>query len=248
MHLKDYKSKSYRVLFISAIVIVFILSCYELLFSGYFIWDDKSFLFDDIITTKPWLSLLTVSHYGLYHPLTTGFVKLGFLIFKNDSMYLHAILLLIHITNSFIVLKITKLLEFNNIVQILIFAIFLFHPNNIESYAWLTSIKDLLAGFFVLSAICYYLKFRENILKGYNRHSIILILLSVAAILSKPTAIYLPFIIYLIEAGFQKRYFHKANLHLLYVTFIVCAPSGCCFCCFLQLLYPGQHFKCIHAC
>jgi tetratricopeptide (TPR) repeat protein len=220
------KSKRIRIAIVFIIITFFIIICFDLLFSGYFIWDDKTFLFDEIITRVSWKSLSTNGHYGLYHPVTTSFIRLSYLLFNNESIYLHALNLFIHIVNSLLFLKILHHFKVNFKIIIFVFALFLFHPHNIETYAWLTSIKDLLASFFVLSAVYYYLKFREHILKGYNRHSIILIILTIAALLAKPTTVYLPFAIYLIEAGFQKRYFHKANLHLLYVlipvaTFVV---------------------------
>jgi tetratricopeptide (TPR) repeat protein len=223
LHLSLNKSERIRIALLFIVIAFFIFSCYDLLFSGYFIWDDKTFLFDEIITGKSWKSLFTDGHYGLYHPVTTAFIRLTYLLFNNESIYLHALNLFIHIVNSLLFLNILYQFKVNFKIIIFVFPLFLFHPHNIETYAWLASIKDLIASFFVLSAVYYYLKFRELILKGYNRHSIILIILSVAAILAKPTAVYLPFIIYLIEAGFQKRYFHKANLHLLYILIPVAA-------------------------
>lgn len=205
----------YKLLPLIFIISAFLYTCHQILFSGYFIWDDKQFLFDKIITGERWAGVLMNSHYGLYHPLTTALIKLTYITFSNESIYLHALNLFLHIINSVILLKIFLGQKINPILSTFLFAIFLFHPVNIETYVWITSIKDQLANFFVLFSFYYYLKYRVSINYGFNKYFITVGLLSLFAMLSKPSTVFLPFALYFIEVSYQKRLIHSTNLRLL---------------------------------
>ncbi len=73
-------------------------------------------------------------------------------------------------------------------------ALFAVHPLQVESVAWVTSLKGTLSGFFFLASFFGYLRFKEpnqTVMARNLWHSASL-LLFIAAALSKPSAIVLP--------------------------------------------------------
>lgn len=180
--------------FIYLIAIVYLLLSYRTSFSGYFIWDDKSFLFHSLITHGSFLEILYKPHYGLYHPITTLYVKFNYILHGNDSILLHFLNIFIHIINSLLVFYIARQFKFNGYIA---FIVFLFHPLTCEVTFWITSIKDLLFVLFSLSGILAYLFFLE---KPKNRKwHVISTILIILAFLSKVQAAFLPYVLIVID-------------------------------------------------
>lgn len=160
------------------------------IFTGFFIWDDKEFLLDPIVRGSDWLSILTGSHYSLFHPLTTTFAKLNYLIHANNPVILHWENLLLHCINSLLVFQILKKLNFHGYLG---FIAFLFHPLSSEVAFWITSIKDLIFCFFGLLSILMYLRYLRDTKK--NRYLYLSFIAVILALLSKVQAVFLPLIL-----------------------------------------------------
>lgn len=199
---------------------IFALSCAyfifseQILHSGFFIWDDKQFFFHKIITDYNLTSLFTNSHYGLYHPVTSLWVKINILLHGNNPHILHLESLCIHIINGWLVFAILRRLNFNALPG---FIVFLFHPLNTEVAYWATSIKDLLSGFFTLISIYFYIIYKFNDRNIYYKFTLVSFIL---ALLSKPQAIVIPFILLLIDFCFSKRLSKKLIVPKLPLFFL----------------------------
>jgi len=166
---------------------------YTLVDNSFFIWDDHEFLFDDIITKNNLFGFLFNQHYGLYHPTTTLFIKINYLIHSNNPLLLHALSIVIHLFNSILVLKLIKYFVKNKIASLVGFFIYLFHPLNVEVVAWLTSIKDLIYVSFSMLSLLYYTNY--VLIKKFSlKHYLVLFLFTSLSLLSKPQAIILPFL------------------------------------------------------
>ena len=73
--------------------------------------------------------------------------------------------------------------------------VFVIHPLQVETVAWIMGRKDLLAAFFSLITILAYQKLFES---GNRRYYLIVFLAFICALLAKPTAIMLPIILLLV--------------------------------------------------
>jgi tetratricopeptide (TPR) repeat protein len=75
-------------------------------------------------------------------------------------------------------------------------AVFLVHPLHVESVAWASSRKDVLAGVFWMATLYAYARYSER--PGVARYALVAAGL-VLALLSKPTALTLPFVLLLLD-------------------------------------------------
>jgi hypothetical protein len=76
-------------------------------------------------------------------------------------------------------------------------AVFAVHPLHVESVAWATERKDVLAGFFFSLTLLAYARFAE---RPDSKRSYALVLAALAcALLSKPTAVTLPLVLLLLD-------------------------------------------------
>jgi tetratricopeptide (TPR) repeat protein len=179
------------------------------IYSGYFIWDDKQFLFDEIIVKGSLLSVFFESHYGLFHPVTSLFLHFTYRLFGNEAEYLHGILLLFHIANGFLFFSLLKRLNFEYFFAAFFAIIYLFHPALIENYVWITNIKDLIATFFMLFASLFYFGNRHLITFGINKYYIFYNILIILSLMSKPTNVYLPFAFLIIDLVLNRKFDFK---------------------------------------
>jgi tetratricopeptide (TPR) repeat protein len=75
-------------------------------------------------------------------------------------------------------------------------AVFLVHPLHVESVAWASSRKDVLVGVFWMATLLAYARYRER--PGAGRYAAVA-LAAALALLSKPTAVTLPFALLLLD-------------------------------------------------
>jgi len=86
--------------------------------------------------------------------------------------------------------------------------LFALHPLQVESVAWITETRGLLAAFFGLAAIWQYLQYNDEAIDDSRRRLMHYLLASLAlllALLSKPTAVAIPLIVLVIDWGFCRR-------------------------------------------
>ena len=130
-------------------------------------------------------------------------------------VYFHFSNLLMHAINTIIAFSIIKKTinrKIQNDLQIYIIAsigaiFFAVHPIQTEAVAWISGMKDILYSFFALLSLCFYLDDADEE-KG-KKKSIskkhIAFAFFVLAMLSKPTAVILPFIIATLEIFIFKK-------------------------------------------
>ncbi|SMN01326.1 hypothetical protein SPONN_2375 [uncultured Candidatus Thioglobus sp.] len=124
----------------------------------------------------------------------------------------------VHIINGLLVFTVLKQFVVNKWALLIGVLFFLLHPIQVEAVAWVSEFRNLLAFAFSLSALYVYLK-------NQTRFSYVALLLFVLAVLSKPSAVVLPLIIFTINYfyyGFSlKDNFIKALPFLIITLFIV---------------------------
>gem|GEM_PF-3828589 len=201
--------------FVAALILFYTVISYRVIYSGYFIWDDKVFLFDKVITDESWLRLFISPHYGMYHPVVSLWVKLDYILFSSNPIFIHVQNMIIHIVNGCLVYKILRKLELPAIWG---FAFFLFHPLSTETVYWITSIKDLVCCLFSFISIYYYVEYSRN---NYTRKFLYISLLACSfAIFSKTQAIILPLVLCVFDYYYHRKFSYKLLVEKLPVVLL----------------------------
>lgn len=149
------------------------------------IWDDNYFIFD----FAPFQSGLSYAEIwkNFAWPMTTTIHKFTLEVFERNYTLYHILNIIVHSLNSFLIYKIIKKINLPH--ALIVSFLFLIHPANLISVAWMIQIKTLLAfTFFSLSFLCY-LKFQDE---KKLRSLVIGLPLFVLSLLTKSTAILFP--------------------------------------------------------
>src|SRR5204862_5011676 len=115
-------------------------------------------------------------------------IKLNPLVFHLGNLFVHA-------ANVLFVWALLRRIvrdEAGAFVGALVFAL---HPVQVESVAWVSGMKDLLFGLFSLLAIGQYLAFAQ---RGRVVRYVLATVAYLLALLSKPTAVMLPLLVWLL--------------------------------------------------
>jgi protein O-mannosyl-transferase len=173
-----------------------------------FIWDD-----DDHFTANPAMthpdglqkiwSSLAVSRY---YPLTLTNFWLQRRLWGLNPLPYHAVNILFHAANATLIFLLLHRLNIRGAwVAAALWAV---HPVNVESVAWVTELKNTQSGlFFFVSLLCF-LRFERRENRGWFALALACF---AAALLSKPSAVVLPFVLLLL-AWWQRGRIGKADL------------------------------------
>ncbi len=139
---------------------------------------------------------LLTPQYNFYSPVNAFLWLLdsrvhGVLGPVGGPVFSHALNLLIHLGTCLLLLRLGRILapgaRWAVLLGVLIFA---WHPVRVEPVVWITARKDLLVGFFSLAAVVVAARAGEGAWSG--RRHLLFWGLGVLALLSKPTAAFLP--------------------------------------------------------
>ncbi len=157
-------------------------------------------------------------HYSpWYKPLVYLSWATEYEFFGLNSSVFHINNLLLHTINSifvfFIMLIIFKKLfaesKSNKWLAFLVAILFALHPMKVESVAWAMERKDVLFSFFFLSSLLCYIRY--TLQKKYS-YVIIGSLLFGLGLLSKSMIISLPFVLFIIDYLFKRKFHYKLFL------------------------------------
>ncbi len=173
-------------------------------------WDDPGYITNNpIIRDCSWESIKTIfstASMGNYHPLTIlsyaveyGFAGLQPRIYHTDNLVLHILVTLL-------VYRFVMLLTHRTAAAVVTSLLFALHPMHVEPVVWVADRKDLLYTlFFMGSCIAYIYYTRAD---GISRliYYLCVFLLFICSILSKPVAITLPVVLFLIDYFEQRKW------------------------------------------
>lgn len=137
---------------------------------------------------------------------------------RLDPRVFHVVSLLLHAATSSVVLSLLRRLVGSTgpaLVGAILFAV---HPMQVETVAWATETKGLLAGLGVFGSIRLFLAFSDRWESNGRARAIALYLaasvIQAAALLSKPSAVVTPLLVLLLEVGWLGRSWKRAILAL----------------------------------
>lgn len=153
------------------------------------IWDDFIFLFNSHAITQPGSYDNILLNFGW--PLSVIAQKLLFSLWQFDYFYYHLINLALHFLNSYLLLRFAEKLKFP--FAFALFFLFLLHPANVISVAWIIQFKTLMCFTFALISCYYFEKGHEN-KKWYGASLFFL----ACSLLSKSASLPLPAVFFLL--------------------------------------------------
>jgi len=138
-----------------------------------------------------------------WHPLTWISHMTDCQFFGTNAGGHHLTSLLLHVANTVLVFLLLEQMTGATWRSAFVAALFAWHPLHVESVAWVAERKDVLCAFFWLSSMMAYARYS----KKADRFSYILSwLLFAAALMSKPMAVTLPFVLLLLDFWPLKRF------------------------------------------
>lgn len=133
--------------------------------------------------------LFTEYYVGNYLPVTMLVHALGWFLFEHHEGGHHAINILLHLINGILVYQLGRRLFKHELISTLGAVIFLVHPIQIESVAWISELKNVLSCTFYLAGLISYTNYKESNLKKYFLLSFLFFVL---ACLSKSATVVFP--------------------------------------------------------
>ena len=146
-----------------------------------------SFSFSNIIL------FLKKPYYAMYIPLTMLSYMFDFNLWGLNSFGYHLQNVFWHIVATIAIYKCFRLFKIKSWIAFFLCLIFAVHPQRIESVVWISERKDVLCAAFYFLSIFFYVK------NSNGKFSITAFIFFILAILSKPMAISLPFVLVLYE-------------------------------------------------
>lgn len=159
--------------------------------------DPNHLLMNPVVGQRDVAGAFTSTPAGLWIPLTwLSFIAESALVGFAPWLY-HLTNLLLHAANTVLVWRWLEGATARRWPAVAVAALFAVHPLNVESVAWITERKNMLSTLFWLLALCAHTRFART---GSWRDYTATLLAYVAALLSKPMAVTLPFTLLLLDA------------------------------------------------
>jgi tetratricopeptide (TPR) repeat protein len=161
-------------------------------------WDDEFYVVNNQLLRGPdWKGIFSQQVLGNYHPLTILSYAFNFAISGLDPFSYLLVNYLFHIVNTLLVFYfIWNISGKNKIIAAFVALIFGIHPMHVESVAWVAERKDVLYTFFFLLSLIQYWIF---LTKAKKKNLALCFLFFVLSLLSKPAAIVLPMVLFLLD-------------------------------------------------
>ena len=151
-------------------------------------------------------SIFQSTTVGMYQPLSSTIYMIIYAAFGLNPEAYHLTALLFHLFNGFLLFLFLKHFKIEQTLRFLLFAIFLFHPMQVESVAWVSAFSNLVFSCFFLSGILSYLAFKKKRKKSFYFLSLLLFLM---ACFSKATAVVFPMVLLLIDYYDEQKFRFK---------------------------------------
>lgn len=193
-------------------------------------WDDNAYITDNetIKSFSPahLKSIFTTNYVGNFAPLQIFSYMIDHSVWGMRPIGFILSNLLLHALNGIILYAIVVQVAGRRMWAFFACFIFLFHPVQVESVAWLSQRKTLLAMFFFLCSLASYIRYAKGI-KYRNRYYWISVTAFVLSLLAKSVTVILPLLLltydflYTRDSGSRRRLLDKVPYILLAAVFSV---------------------------
>lgn len=196
---------------------------------GFTNWDDEGYVLKNALVLGngiPWMEIFSEPIQGNYHPLTILSLKIDHTLFGLNPSGYHAVNVLLHSFNTFLVYWLVKRLQFSLYIALGTSLIFGLHPMHVESVAWISERKDVLYVLFFLTGLITYSYYR---IKPSVIKYLIIVLWFLAALLAKAMAVVFPLTLLLMDYylddkwNWRKSLINKTPLLIISVAFGILA-------------------------
>jgi tetratricopeptide (TPR) repeat protein len=174
-------------------------------------WDDRDMVIENPLLHPPTVQHLrdfwTGPHLDLYTPLsyslwwTMARLSNG----PDDAASYHLLNLFLHMASAALAFSILLRCVTNPPACFAGAIVFALHPMQVESVAWIAQMNGLLAGALSLAAIRLYLLFADDSKRRRWVWYFIATIVFLLALLAKPTAVVVPLIAAILDAGIVRR-------------------------------------------
>lgn len=138
----------------------------------------------------------------MYHPITMFSYMVDWSLSGGKPWLFHLTNVIIHIMNIVLLFFLLQTLHVEKNILTFILIVFAMHPLQVEAVAWISGRKELLYAFFFLISLLLYVRYWEIKQRIVLLYSLIAFVFS---LLSKPSAIMLPGVLFMLEYVRQKR-------------------------------------------
>ncbi len=175
------------------------------------IYDDNEYVFDNPhvnqgLSVRDFVWAFTSSHSSNWHPLTWLSHQLDCSLFGLDASRHHQMNLLFHIINVLLLFLVLSRYTGSVFSSCVVAGLFALHPLHVESVAWVSERKDLLAAMFWLLCMWAYSCYA---LRPSAARYLLVLLMFCLGILSKPMIVTLPFVLLLLDYWPLRRWCEK---------------------------------------
>jgi len=174
------------------LVVTFVV--YQPVWRAGFIWDDDDHLTANPAMTAPhglrmiWSSLAV----SRYYPLTLTSFWVERRLWGLNPMPYHLVNIALHAINGVLIFLVLRRLRVP--AAWLAAMLWVLHPVNVESAAWVTELKNTQSGLFFFLALLWYLRFDAEEKRHWYAFALVC---GTAALLSKPSTVVLPLVLLL---------------------------------------------------
>lgn len=173
-----------------------------------FIWDDYKYVVNnpDIrgIGLENFKAVFSKYYIGNYAPLHLVSYMLDYQLWELNPTGYHFGNILLHALNGVLVYRLLLKLELPALPALFGAALFVLHPVQVESVAWVSERKNVLSALFFLLALLTYIDYRKCDTAGLGKYLISLTFF-VCAVLTKSVAVIFPFIIVCYDYCYYRR-------------------------------------------
>ena len=200
--LSEESKRSARVWPLAILLVIGTLALYSPVANhGFINYDDDGYVSNNPNVTAglSWQTIrwsMTATEQANWHPVTWLSHQLDCELFGLDAGYHHLTSVLIHAINVVLVFLLLQKATGAAGPSLVVAALFAWHPFNVESVAWVAERKNVLSTFFALLSIGAYGWYAR---KPALHRLLLVTLLFALALMSKPMAVTLPFLLLLLD-------------------------------------------------
>lgn len=186
------------VVFLTILSIAFLLYASTLGHGFIFSWDDFEYVVNnrDIhgFSLGNIKAILSSYYVGNYAPLHLLSYMLDYQFWGLNPVGYHLSNILLHALNGILVYRLFIKLELSELPALFGSVLFILHPVQVESVAWIAERKNVLSALFFLLALLSYIEYKQAI-SGHTRHYLLSLTFLTFALMSKSAAVIFPVVI-----------------------------------------------------